>query len=195
MNNKPDYNLLFEIAENQAGYFSSSQARSCGFSWERLSNSVKSGKFRRITTGIYRYQPFPVSQNEDFFIALLKAGDNSVLSHETALSVYGLSDVLPGEIHVTIPRTASRRRSGIRFHTKSISRDEITRYEGLRLTTIERTIIDLYESGFDPGQLRQTVEQGLERGLTTKENLVRVLANRGKTSQSKFEALISMRLA
>lgn len=195
MKNNPDYNCLFETAENQAGYFSSRQARSCGFSWERLSNSVKSGNFKRIATGIYRYQPFPVSQNEDLFIALLKAGENSVLSHETALSVYGLSDALPGKIHVTIPRTTSRRRAGIRFHTKAIGQDEITRYEGLRLTTVERTIVDLFESGFDPGQLRQAVEQALERGLITKGSLIRTLAIRGKSSQSKFETLISMRLA
>jgi predicted transcriptional regulator of viral defense system len=195
MKNNPDYNCLFEIAEDQAGYFSSSQAVERGFSWERLSNSVKSGKFRRVSSGIYRFQQYPESRFEDLFIALLKTGKNSVLSHVTALSVYQLSDALPGEIHVTIPRTASRRRPGIKFHTKSIGQNEITLYEGLRITTVERTIIDLFESGFDPGQLRQAVDQALERGLTTKPMLINAMNSRGKFKQRKFENITSLRLS
>jgi len=195
MKSNPDHNCLFEIAKDQAGYFSSSQAGTCGFSWERLSNTVKNGKFRRVSPGIYRFQQYPESRFEDLFIALLKTGSHSVLSHVTALSVYGLSDALPGVIHVTIPRNASRRRQGIKFHTKSILQNEITLYEGLRVTTVERTIIDLFESGFDPGLLRQAVDQSLERGLTTKALLVNAIGNRKKNSFINLEKIISRGLA
>ena len=52
MNDEPDYNLLYETAENQAGYFTATQARTHGFSWERLSDNVKRGRFLRIVRGI-----------------------------------------------------------------------------------------------------------------------------------------------
>ena len=40
MNTELDYDLLYETAESQAGYFTTSQAREHGFSWERLSDNV-----------------------------------------------------------------------------------------------------------------------------------------------------------
>jgi hypothetical protein len=40
MGKQPDYRQLYEIAENQAGYFSSPQAAAGRFSWERLSGNV-----------------------------------------------------------------------------------------------------------------------------------------------------------
>ena len=43
--------VLFYIVEDQGGYFTAAQARSVGFSWERLSNNVKSEQFDRVSTG------------------------------------------------------------------------------------------------------------------------------------------------
>ena len=40
MNTELDYDLLYETAESQAGYFTTSQAREHGFSWERLSDNL-----------------------------------------------------------------------------------------------------------------------------------------------------------
>ena len=137
---------------------------------------------------------FPHASNEDLFIAQLKTGPHSALSHQTALSVYGLSDALPGEIHVTLPRSASRRRSGIRFHTKAITAEEITHYEGLRVTTIARTLIDLFESGFDPRQLRLAAEQAFERGLITPRQLAQSLNRRRPSLAKNFELLLGIKL-
>ena len=52
--NQPNYNKLFEIAENQAGYFTAYQAKEVGFSWERLSYYTTTGKFTCVRRGIYR---------------------------------------------------------------------------------------------------------------------------------------------
>jgi hypothetical protein len=51
---QPDHNHLYEIAENQAGYFTTKQAHSAGFSRESLSYYVTTDKFTRIQRGIYR---------------------------------------------------------------------------------------------------------------------------------------------
>jgi hypothetical protein len=40
---RPDYEHLYEIAEGQAGYFTTRQARAVGFTAERLSGNVKNG--------------------------------------------------------------------------------------------------------------------------------------------------------
>jgi predicted transcriptional regulator of viral defense system len=122
---------------------------------------------------------FPASPHEDLFVAWLRTGPDSVISHESALAVYELSDVLPGEVHVIIPRTASRRRKGIRLHTNRLENDHVTHRAGLPVTTIARTITDLIASGLAEEQIGQAIREALRRGLTTRESLLAQAARRG----------------
>jgi predicted transcriptional regulator of viral defense system len=172
VSNRADYNNLYDIAEGQAGYFAAYQARSVGFSLERLSVNVKTGRFQCVAHGIYRLSQFPGSQHEDLFVAWLRTGPDSVISHESALSVYDLSEVLPGEIHVIIPRTVSRRREGIRLHINHLREDEITAREGLPITTVERTIADVAFSGLAEDQVQKAIRDAIRRGLTTRQKLI-----------------------
>ena len=180
MGKLPDYRQLYEIAENQAGYFSSSQAKEAGFSWERLSDNVKKGNFIRICRAIYRLVQFPHSPYEDMFVAWLRTGPNSVISHESALYLYDLSDVLPAQVHVIMPRSGSRRRKEIRLHTHKLSENEVTHREGLPVTTASRTILDVAESGLAEEQVRQSITDALRRGLTTKDELLTQASHRSK---------------
>ncbi len=106
------------------------------------------------------------------FIAWLRTGSNSVISHESALTLYNLSDVLPGEIHIIIPRTASRRRSGLRLHTNQLKPEEITTREGLPVTTAERTIADVAIDGLPRELVVQSINEAIDRGLITREELL-----------------------
>lgn len=169
---KPDYDQLYETAESQAGYFTAKQARKHGFSWERLSDNVKRGRFLRIFRGIYRLTHFPSSSHEDLFVAWLRTGSNSIISHESALTIYELSDVLPGEVHVIIPRTASRRRPGLCLHTNRLRPEEITKRQGLPVTTATRAIADVAVDGLAEEQIVQAIQEALQRGLTTREDLM-----------------------
>lgn len=187
---KPDYKKLYDIAENQSGFFTSGQAEKAGYSWERLSNLVKSGKFSRMAWGIYRIALFPASPYDDFFVAFLKSGPNSVLSHASALSIYDLSDVLPGEIHLIIPKTRSRRRDGIKYHVCKITKNEITSYRGLPITTVERTIADSIRSGLNDFLIKQAIQQGIDRGMMTRESLIDQAGRSGKKTIETVRAIL-----
>jgi predicted transcriptional regulator of viral defense system len=190
MGNRPNSQMLYDIVEAQAGYFTSKQAAKAGYSWERLSENTSSGKFQRIETGVYRLRQFPTTAMEEFFIALLKAGEKAVISHESALVVYDLSDVMPGIIHVTIPRTSSRRRNGLQFHTKQISEDEVTVYSGLRVTNIPRTIIDLLESGCDFGIIKDSITQAAKRGMVSYDEIGRFSIGKSKKIIEQINQII-----
>ena len=138
---------LYQIAEAQAGYFTTGQAEAAGVDRPRLSRFTAAGRLQRVRRGVYRLTHFPRSRYEDLFIAWLETGPDSVISHDSALTLYDLSDALPAAIHVTVPRTASRRRHGLHLHTSQISREEITSYEGLPVTTVARTIADVALAG------------------------------------------------
>ena len=162
---RTDHDALYQIAERQGGYFATGQAWGAGFARDLLSYHAKSGKLERIAHGIYRLRRFPASPYEDLFVALLRTGPRSVISHESALGVYDLTDALPTQVHVTVPRTASRRREGIRLHTKAIDSSEITTRDGLAVTTVPRTIADVAAAGLAEEFVIQAVHQAIDRGL------------------------------
>jgi predicted transcriptional regulator of viral defense system len=191
MEEKHKYDKLYEIAESQAGYFTAQQARGVGFTWERLSDNAASGKFNRIQHGIYRLSHFPGSRFEDLFIAWLSGGVKSVISHESALAVYELSDQLPSVIHVILPRNSSRRKKGFQIHTNLLSSEEITWREGLRVTTVERTLVDVYSSGIALEQVELAVHQALQRGFITPESLLQQASKHSKAMFSRFQNILT----
>jgi len=170
---------LYALAEPQAGYFTAAQAQTAGFSHSLLAYQVKTGRFLRVDHGIYRLAQFPHSPFEDLYAAWLKAGPAAVISHESALVVYGLSDHLPGAVHLIVPRTASRRRTGLRLHTHHLERQDITRREGLPLTTVPRTLADVAAGGLAEELVVQATQEALQRGLTTHATLRAYAQRRG----------------
>ncbi len=171
---------LYPIAEAQAGYFTTAQAEAAGVDRPRLSRFATSGRLQRVKHGVYRLTHFPRSRHEDLFIAWLEAGPEAVISHDSALALYDLSDALPAAIHVTVPRTASRRRHGLRLHTNQIDKDEITRFEGLPVTTVARTIADVASAGLSEELVTQAVREAVTQGLVLPEQLELAAARRSQ---------------
>jgi predicted transcriptional regulator of viral defense system len=192
MKKSPDFDQLYNIAETQSGYFTTGQARSAGYKYERLSDMTSQGQLIRVHHGIYRLIHFPASRFEDLHVASLRTGSGSVISHESALSVYGLSDVLPSQPHVIIPRSGSLRRKGIRLHTNQIRKDEITTREGLPITTPECTIADVIASGLEFAFIKQAIEQALSRGLTSKQKLLLQAERRGGRVAEQIKQVIGV---
>ncbi len=170
---------LYEIAERQAGYFSARQARQAGVSKALLSHHVRSGRFLRLRRGVYRLAHFPETPYADLFTAWLAAGERAVISHESALLLYGLTDLLPAETHLTVPRTASRRLPGVRFHTARLTPQEITTRQGLPVTTLPRTMTDLIRSGVAEEWVKQAIHQALKRGMVSEAALEEEARRRG----------------
>jgi len=173
------YNKLYRIAEAQAGYFTTAQASAMGVDRQRLARYAVAGRLERIRRGVYRLVPFPRSPHEDLFVAWLETGPDSVISHDSALALYELSDALPAAIHVTVPPTASRRHPGLRLHTNQIGAEEITHYDALPVTTVARTIADVALAGLADELVEQAVEEAVRNGLVTPALLLAAAEPRG----------------
>jgi len=141
----------------------------------------------RVSHGVYRLRRYPESPHADLIVAWLRAGPMSAISHESALSLYGLSDVLPTEVHLTVPRSASRRRAGLRLHTGKLNEDEVVQIEGMRVTTTERTIADVARSGLAQELVEQAIREALGRGLTTRRRLLDLGDARGGRAKRIIE--------
>lgn len=189
----PGHEALYQIAEQQGGYFSAAQAREAGFSYSLLSYHVRSGRFERVKPRIYRFVQFPASAHEDLHVASLQAGPDAVISHDSALALYDLSDLLPDQVHVTVPRTASRRRPGLKLHTNRLETGDVTRYEGVPVTTVLRTLVDVATAGLPDELVCQAIHEALRRGLVSRDSLLRRAASHGGRIERLVEETVHER--
>jgi predicted transcriptional regulator of viral defense system len=162
---------LYRIAEEQAGYFSLSQARELNLQRGQIYREVRRNKFDKAGWGVYRFAQFPPNSFEEVHVAVLSAGEKAIVGFQTALYIYDLSDIIPDEIHLILPKTSSRRRPGIRVHNVALEPGDVTRWEGFIITTVDRTIVDVARTHYDESQIELAIQQALYRGLTTKEKL------------------------
>jgi len=186
---------IYAVAERQAGYFTTVQARQAGFSQPQLTYYVRRGRFRRVKWGIYRLALFPSSPHEDLYVAWLEAGPNAVISHDSALALYDLSDVLPNEIHLTIPRSASRRHVGLALHTNQLGPGDVTTIVGLPVTTVPRTIADVAASGLADELVLQAIQQAVQQGLATADSLLAYAHRRGGRMRILVDQALKERVA
>lgn len=172
-----DRDGLYRQAEAQAGYFTAQQAVNAGMDRSTLRHHARpGGRYERARRGLYRLRHFPSSPYEHVMAAWLPLRDaGAVVSHESALELHELSDVIPDAVHLSLPRSerGQRRRAGVRLHTlnRPPEKAEIREIAGLPVTSPERTIVDALEAGAQPEQIEMAVGQALERGLTTPRRL------------------------
>src|SRR5919108_6149507 len=94
---------LYEIAESQQGYFTSTDAKSLGYDYPHQYFHVKKGNWVRVDHGIFRLKNFPSASHEDLIRWWLWTRKKGTISHETAVAVYDLGDILPATVHLTVP--------------------------------------------------------------------------------------------
>jgi predicted transcriptional regulator of viral defense system len=181
---RPDHQCLFEVASEQSGYFTTAQAEACGYSSNLRAYHARKGRWVRVRRGLYRLSEYPSSDREEVIAAWLWAGkDSAVISHESALDLLDLSDVIPGTIHITIPRSRRYRPApaGLTLHTttRNFDPDEVTTRGGVRVTSAVRTILDCAETGTAPEQIVSAVRQAVDQGLATRRQLETGAASRG----------------
>ena len=188
----PDRARLFEVASEQGGYFTAEAAAACGFSRALLSHHAKSGRFTRVRRGLYRFREYPSSPREHVLAAWLAVGkDSAVVSHESALDLQGLSDVIPDAVHLTVPRSRRNLPSipGVKVHTTARPlkpADRVVR-DGMAVTSAARSILDAAEAGTAPEQVQKAIAQAIDRGMATARQLKRDAGERGRRVASLVE--------
>jgi predicted transcriptional regulator of viral defense system len=172
---------LYEIAEGQQGFFTTKQAKAAGFAENTHPYHIQVGNWIREHRGIYRLTSFPRGDRPDLMLWSLWSRNRGevaqgVYSHQTALSLYELSDVMPAKLHITVPESFRRNSEIPRvliLHYADLPQSDIGAVNGVRVTKPMRTILDLLEGGeMPPVTLRQVLREALRRGLIRRSEIV-----------------------
>ena len=167
---------LFAVAESQGGYFTAKQAEEAGFDRTNHAYHVRAGNWEREHRGIFRLAHFPANERPDLVRWSLWSRDRQdhpqgVYSHQTALSIHDLSDLMPAKLHMTVPlkfRKTSKIPPVLILHYADLPGEAIEEREGFRVTRPMRAILDLGESQeLSPDLLAQAFSEARKRGLIT----------------------------
>jgi predicted transcriptional regulator of viral defense system len=196
MNAKPtktDLLGLEALALERGGYFRREDAHAYGITDRLLSYHTHTGRFERVLPAVFRIARAPISQLDEFFLAWVWSRYRGAISHESALSLYGLSDLVPRRIQVTVPTDESRRSSRFSIYRSDLKEDEVTFYEGVQTTTPARSIADAAAAGSDPEQIQKAVREGIQRGLFVPD-MLRKAVQRKSRNRTMSQRLLELAL-
>jgi predicted transcriptional regulator of viral defense system len=171
---------LAQLASDRSGVFTAAAARTVGLNSSALAYHSRTGTIERLGRGVYRLADFPSSPREPLIAAAAALGEGAVVSHESALELYGVSDVAPSRLHFTVPR--SRRyvtipADDVTLHTttRRFAPDDVVQHEGFRATSLARSIVDAARTHTGPEQIVMAVREGLRSGLLSQRDLERAM--------------------
>lgn len=164
---------LFALAEEHDGLLTSKEARAAGIQDSVLVRLAQRGRLERMTRGVYRIAHYPTDRLAQYREAVLWAkasqGPECVaLSHETALLLYGISDANPSRVNLTVPMAARLRRKcpdWVAIHRANLTPEEIGEHEGLPVTKVSRSVMDVLLTTHRTDIARQAVSHAVREGL------------------------------
>lgn len=165
---------LWEIAATQHGFVTAQQAVELGVGKGALQMLVQRGTLARAAFGVYRFPQYPVGQYDGYMLAVLwTRAPEACLTHETALDAYGISDVNPNRIHVTVGRRRRLRRTGGEdyvIHYEDLAPEQLGWWQEIPTVKPATAIAQCIAYGTPTYLLRQAIERGHVQGyLTTAE--------------------------
>ena len=176
---------LYEYASQQQGFFTTKQAEMAGYQRNHHSYHVKSGNWIREMRGIYRLAHYP-QDDEDAQLVLwylwtrnLNEQPQGVYSHDTALRIYELSDLMPTKLHMTVSakfRRLNTLPSILVLWKGNLDTADICSMRGFAVTTPRRTLLDIISSGhLEDYIVEQAFSEALAQGMLppTDEEIVR----------------------
>lgn len=136
--------LIARLAARQHGVVARWQLAALGVGGTAIDKRVADGRLRRIHRGVYAVGP--LDRRGYWMAAVLACGEGALLSHRDGAMLWNLRPANRMAIDVTTPGARGRRRSRITVHgTVRLHPDDRAEVEGIPVTSVPRTLLDLAE--------------------------------------------------
>ena len=150
----------------QRGVIASWQTEPAGLNPRRVESLVRDGHWQRLHYGVYATFTGEPPRSAVLWAAVLRAGRNSILSHETAAELDGLIDKRSRLIHVTVLNTRRPKPiAGLVIH----GTERLLEVRGPGLpprTVIEETVLDLAQNATSFDDVVALLTRACQRRLT-----------------------------
>jgi predicted transcriptional regulator of viral defense system len=168
-----DDEAIARLARPQHGIVARGQLKDLGISERAIDHRAAAGRLRRLHPGVYAVGHEALSYTARVQSAVLSVAPGAATSHTTAAALWKLGDPPHGWIHVTAARKRTPKR-GVAIHRGILPREDVTILDGIPVTTVPRTLLDVSATG-NPSALRRLVKQAEFERLTDTAALAAIL--------------------
>ena len=153
------------VAARQYGVVSRAQLLEAGVSEPTIDKWVQRRRLFPLHRGVYAVGHEAVGLRGRELAAVLAAGDDALLSHQSGAGLIGVRPPWQGVIHVTAARGS--RRNGLIIHrARTLDQRDRTVHLGIPVTSPARTLLDLAEV-LPERQLEDALAEAEIKGLAT----------------------------
>jgi very-short-patch-repair endonuclease len=142
LRSRGDDRWLAKLADEQYGVVGRRQLLERGLTDEAIEVRLRAGRLHRLHAGVYAVGHRMTSRKGQWVAAVLASGPEAALSHWSAAAFWMIRPNSRSIIDITTPQK-SRSWDGIRRHHKALPTDEVTVEEGIPVTAVPRTILNL----------------------------------------------------
>jgi hypothetical protein len=172
---------LRDLLESQAGLVARWQVSALGLDLQVVETLVRSGRWQRPRRGVYAGFTGPLCRVAQMWAAVLRAGPQAVLSHQSAAELDGFASRPGGLIHVTVP-IAQRvvALPGLAVHRSE--RIDLARHPARRppRTRVEETALDIAQAARSFDEAFGWISRPCNARLTTPHLLRTAMRSRGR---------------
>jgi hypothetical protein len=143
MHSAPDVRLA-AFVEATYGVFTAAHARALGFTAVRITARIAAGLWIRLYDDVYRLIAVSQCWKGNLLAACWAGGFRAAASHRSAAALWELPGGRQQLVEITCPRWRRARHDGVIVHeTTRIDPLDLTVKDGIPVTTVERTLLDL----------------------------------------------------
>jgi hypothetical protein len=179
---------LAELATEQFGVVATRQLAALGYSKSSVAKAAKVGRLHRIHRGVYVVGHRRLSWHGRCMAAVLTSYP-SVASHLSAAWLWGIIRNRPGTIHVTCPVSRRARRPFV-VHAAELAEVDRTIREGVPVTSVARTVLDLAVDGSARDTTRQIQRADDLKVFDLREMRALLARSNGHHGKAKVEAAL-----
>jgi len=144
------------LAARQHGVVSRTQLLEAGATRRQIERRLESRRLLPVHRGVYAVGHARLTRDGYRVAALFAAGRGAALSHREAAVLHALLAAAGTRVELTTP--GERRVPGVVVHHARLDRADVTEIDGLPVTTVARTLVDLAGVAA-PERLRKALEE------------------------------------
>jgi very-short-patch-repair endonuclease/predicted transcriptional regulator of viral defense system len=130
------------LSRRQHGVVSRRQLLELGMGRRAIGHRLERGRLHHVHRGVYAVGHDALSERGRWMAAVLAGGPGAVLSHRSAAALWRIAPSSRARTELGVPGRRGKR-PGIQFHETHLPTDEVTVHDGIPVTTVARTLLDL----------------------------------------------------
>jgi very-short-patch-repair endonuclease len=165
---------LIDRADGQHRLVTRDDVTACGLSSQQWCDRLDDGVWLPAADNVFRHRATPPTWELRVRAAALSLGRDAALFGATAAQWWGLDGFNSDRIELVVPRIRRSLDPSVQLHTtRRWGTSDLLSHNGVRTTSVNRTIIDLAASRHSPDVIENAIDSAIRLRLTTLPRLTR----------------------